>query len=70
MRKNAFDTATKRETKKRSQFAKSVKVKKEHFNGQGRDSQPEVKVEDDEWLESTKDRKNKSGYKYLQKVKA
>ena len=62
MTKNAFDTETKGEAKKRGQFAKSAKVKKEHSNGQGTDSQPEVKVEKDEWFEPKKVQRNQCGY--------
>ena len=67
MTKNASDTGTTKETQKRAQFVRFVKVKKEQAYEQGTDSQPEVKVEEDEWLESTKDQKNRSGYENSQK---
>ena len=63
MTKNAFDTEYKRETKKTCQFARFAQLKKEHSNGQGTDSQPEVKVEEDIWLESTKAQKTKVAMK-------
>ena len=52
MIKNAFDTRTTKEAKKRDQFAKLAKVKSEHSCGQETDSQQEGKIEEDEWLES------------------
>ena len=54
MMKNAFDTRITEGAKKRSLFARLAKEKKEHSYGQGTDSQQEVKVEEDEWLESKK----------------
>ena len=55
--KNAFDTRITRRAKKTGKFARFAKVKNEHSYGQGTDSQQEVKVEEDERLESKKQKR-------------
>ena len=60
MTKNAFDTSSTKQAKKRDQFAKFAKVKNEHSYRLGTDSQQEGKVEEDERLESKKQKWLKS----------
>ena len=50
--KNGSDTRITKGTKRKGQFARFAKVRKELSCGQGTDSQEEEKVDKDEWLES------------------
>ena len=67
MMKSASDTGAKDEAKRNDQFAKSGKVKNEHFSGQETDSQLEVKAEQEEWLESRKVQRTKVAMKETHK---